>query len=256
MSKNEQGDFMFKRIILLAVIAGVVFIGGVVAAGLMSKPGVTNKEEIEKVVHGYIMENPMLILTAIEEHQRRTTQERLGAAISEFSEDLFNDKDAPVAGNLQGDVVMVEFFDYNCGYCKRALPDVEAVLNDDKNVRVVFKEFPILGPSSELAARYALAAARQDKYLDFHRELMSSRGAIDEAMLERVATNLKMDITRLKKDAQDPEITAIINKNRELAVALGISGTPAFVIGSELVPGAVGAARMKEIIAEQRAAAR
>jgi len=157
-----------------------------------------------------------------------------------------------VGGNPKGDITVVEFFDYNCGYCKRVAPTVSAVLNNDPNVRIVYKEFAILGPQSLVAARAALAAKRQGKYHEFHDAMMSAEQA-DGDSVTATARALGLDYEKLVKDMEDPKITEQLERNYRLATALGINGTPAFVIGDRLVPGAVDETTMMEIIAAERA---
>ena len=158
---------------------------------------------------------------------------------------------SPVSGNVEGDVTVVEFFDYQCGYCKRALPTMEALLETDPDVRVVWKEFPILGPVSDFAARAAMASARQDLYLPFHLALMREPKLTEGKVLE-IASKTGLDTARLQQDMEDPAIQAYLDETRALAREIGITGTPAFVIGGRLVPGVVDSARMKELVASAR----
>jgi protein-disulfide isomerase len=148
---------------------------------------------------------------------------------------------------------VVEFFDYNCGYCKRAGANVKKALGDDGNARLVYKELPILSESSKVAAVAALAAARQGKYAQMHEALMGARGALDQARIMGIASDLKLDMAKLQKDMADPAIEAAIQKNLALAAALGVNGTPGFVIGDKLIPGAVDADVLKKAIADARA---
>ncbi len=171
-----------------------------------------------------------------------------------YRETLLNDPTAPVAGNLYGDVAVVEFFDYNCPYCKRVAPTVKTVLDEDPGVRVIYKEFPILGPESVIAAKAALASLEQDpaKYFAFHDAMMSNRGRLTETRIMDIAAEVGFDGERLKADMAAPEIEATIARNRALARALGISGTPAFVIGDRIVPGAIDLPALKRLIARAR----
>jgi protein-disulfide isomerase len=159
-----------------------------------------------------------------------------------------------VAGNPKGDVTVVEFFDYRCTFCKRVLPAVRRLLRDDPRIRYVFKEFPILTPQSRIAARAALAAWRvaPETYFGFHVDLMSARGALGEAVILRLAANAGLDTQRLKREMQSPEIEAVLRRNAEIAQRLGIQGTPAFIIGERLVPGAIDLAQLQSLVAEAR----
>ena len=159
-----------------------------------------------------------------------------------------------MAGNPAGKVTVVEFFDYNCGYCKRSLPDVLKLIETDKDVKLVIKEFPILGPGSLVAAKAAVAARRQGKYWEFHLALMNEKGAIDEARVFEVAKTVGLDGAKLRRDMEDPEIAKIIARNHTTAEALGIQGTPAFVIDQTLVPGALGFEALTGAVAAVREA--
>jgi protein-disulfide isomerase len=166
---------------------------------------------------------------------------------------VFNDPEVPVLGNRRGDVTLVEFFDYQCGYCKAVHADVRRLIDSDTNIRLVYKEFPILGPASITASRAALAAQRQGKYDALHVALMENRGQLDDDKIYRIAASAGLDLDRLKKDMQAPEISEALQKNLRLASELNIRGTPAFVVGDQIVPGAVGLDKLKELIASGRA---
>ena len=157
-----------------------------------------------------------------------------------------------VLGNPKGDVTLVEFFDYNCGYCKRALKDLQTLIKEDKNLRVVLKEYPILSEGSAEAAQISLAAAKQGKYMEFHTALMSSRGQANEAKGLRIAKEIGLDMKRLKADMADPAIMASLKEQVLLARSLNLRGTPAYVIDNIVVPGAVGADRLRKHIAKVR----
>jgi len=173
-------------------------------------------------------------------------------AVGKHRQTLLNDIDSPEAGNPDGDVTLVEFFDYNCGYCKKAFSAVQEVLEKDKKVRVVFKEFPILGPSSETAAKWALAAGKQKKYFEFHKKLMNNKSPIDDVLLEKIAKDIGMDVDQAKKDTGSADVLKQIEDNRSLASSLGLGGTPAFVIGEEVVPGMMFPEDFLKKIAEMR----
>jgi protein-disulfide isomerase len=164
---------------------------------------------------------------------------------------LERDPNSPVGGNPLGDVTVVEFFDYQCAYCKRVAPDVERLVQGDSNVRVVYKEWPILGPASVFAARAALAAREQDRYVEFHERVMSL-DKVTEAGVMAIVRDLGMDAEQLRADMDAPEVAAHLEQTTQLAQALGITGTPAFVIGDELVPGAASAATLEKLVADAR----
>ncbi len=165
--------------------------------------------------------------------------------------ELLQDSASPVGGNADGDITVIEFFDYNCGYCKKAAPTVTSLIARDAGVRVIYKEFPILGPQSIIAARAALAAAKQGKYSEFHQQMMA-RDQADDASIKRVADQLGLDHGVLLKDMETPEITEAIDRNYRLAADLGIEGTPAFIVGERMMPGAVGLESLAAIVTAER----
>ena len=167
-------------------------------------------------------------------------------------DELLNDPASPVGGNPDGDVTLVEFFDYQCPYCKTIFPSIQALLAEDRNLRYVFKEFPILGRASVFAARAALAARRQGKYLEFHTALMPAKGKLTEARVMRLAKTAGLDVDRLRRDMADGTVDATIRRNLELADGLGIFSTPVFIIGDTQIPGAVEIDTLKVLIARAR----
>ena len=164
--------------------------------------------------------------------------------------ELFGLADDPAIG--EGETVVAEFFDYQCGYCKRMFPTVVKAMDASK-VRVVVKEFPILGPNSQLAAEYALASDRQGKYPEFHGRLMNAPGRLSPEMLDRTAQELGLDLEKLKADAKSPEVQAIIARNRQLARALKITGTPAFFVGETALRGATSEEQFMKLVADEKA---
>jgi protein-disulfide isomerase len=142
-----------------------------------------------------------------------------------------------VAGNPDGDVTMVEFFDYNCGWCKKGMPEVLAMVEEDKNLRLVLKEFPIFGGDSDYAAKAALASQKQGKYWEFHVAMLGHEGKVTRETVDKIATEVGLDVARLKTDMESPDVAEVIRRNQELATALAIGGTPAFVIDNQVVPG-------------------
>lgn len=200
------------------------------------------REAIEGIIADYILDNPEIIyraLQVLQERQQAAQAEAARLALETSRDALERDPNSPVGGNPDGDVTVVEFFDYRCPYCKRAAPDVERLTAEDDEVRIVYKEWPILGPESVFAARAALAAREQDRYLDFHDRVMGLRD-VTEASVMAVAEELGLDLERLREDMAGPDVEAHLRQTAELAEALGITGTPAFVIGDEIVPGAAG----------------
>ena len=213
------------------------------------------QNEVNSIVAEYIKNNPKEILEALESYRvselervEREAQEKA----SSLSQDLKKSTNMPFTGNPEGDIVVVEFFDYNCGYCKRALESVQKVVDKDKNVKVVFVELPILGEQSTQAARWALAAQKQGKYFEYHQAIMNHRGPKSDDQLEKIAESVQLDLTQLKADLDSDEINTALSENRQLADSLGISGTPAFIIGDEIVRGFVPFETMEATIAAMR----
>jgi protein-disulfide isomerase len=199
------------------------------------------RKEIEKIVKNYLITNPEIFLeaqTALEAKMEKEQAEKLKVAIAENAKEIYRDPLADLAGNPNGDITVVEFFDYNCGYCKRGLHEVIKLVEKDPNVRVVFKELPILSKGSEEASRIAIAAGKQGKYWDVHRAMLETKGALNEATGLAIATKLGLDIEKLKKDMASPEVEAEIKKSEALAKKMGVNGTPHFLVGDRAIPGA------------------
>ncbi len=199
------------------------------------------KKSIEQIVRNYLITNPEIFLeaqTALETKMEKEQAEKLKVAISENAKDIYRDPTADIAGNPNGDITVVEFFDYNCGYCKRGLSDIIKLVDTDKNVRVVFKELPILSKGSEEASRAAIAAGRQGKYWEMHRAMLEGKGVMNEASALAIAGKLGLDIDKLKKDMASPEVEAEIKKSEALAKKMGVNGTPHFLVGDRAIPGA------------------
>ncbi|TNE27543.1 MAG: DsbA family protein, partial [Alphaproteobacteria bacterium] len=214
------------------------------------KAAVMDRAAVEAIVLDVIKDNPQVILETVNAYLQKQQGERQQVALEEHASRLF--KDSPVAGNPDGDITVVEFFDYRCGYCKRAWETVDRLMKEDKNLRVVFKDFPILGPESETAARWALAAEKQGKYLEFHHALMTHRGAFDADTLSALAEKTGLNAGRMRQDAQSADVSKAIQMNRALANDLGITGTPGFIVEDQLISGAVPYEAMVEAIAQKR----
>ena len=216
-----------------------------------------SEDRVKELVYEAIRENPGIVLEAVEILRARDAQAQAQAqsdVLSNQRDILENDPNAPVLGNPDGDVTVVEFFDYNCPYCRRAKPALLELLEFDPNVRLVYREWPILGEGSVYAAKAALASRNQGKYEEFHWAMMSMNGRSEEASVLRVAREIGLDIDKLKADMNSQEIAEHIQTSMQLAQALGFSGTPSFVIGDNLVPGLVDASQMIELVGEARAA--
>lgn len=215
------------------------------------------RKEIERMVRELLVKEPAIVIEAAQAYQEQAEKRasvQSAKALKTSSKEIFENPTSPSIGNKKGDVTVVEFFDYACGYCKKVQPSILKLLKTDKNVRVVFKELPIFGPSSLKVSKAALASDRQGKYFEFHTALMSERGRISDSKLISVAKKVGLDIDKLKKDMDDPKIEQIIKDNQELAGKLGISGTPAFIINDEIFAGAIPYKDMKVKIADLRKA--
>ena len=244
----------------LVVVAGIVAARATAPARLASSPGAAafdtgDKAALGKAIREYLLANPEVLVEAMQEFERKQESQRDAVAekaIKQNQKELLSDPDSPVAGNPQGDVVIVEFSDYQCPYCKRAHTAVKAVMAADTRVKVVFKDLPILGEPSKIAATAALASVKQGKHLSFHNALMEFGGKLDGDRIFEIAGSVGLDVAQLKRDMDDPNIKKIIERNSALASALGVRGTPAFVVGNQFVPGAVDADTLKQLIAEAR----
>jgi protein-disulfide isomerase len=199
------------------------------------------KQQIEEIIKDYLIANPEIFLevqTALEGKMEKDQAAKLKLAIADNATEIYRAPDASVAGNAGGDITVVEFFDYNCGYCKRGLIDVVKLVESDPKVRVVFKELPILSKGSEEAARVALAAKKQGKYWELHKAMLTAKGHLDEASSLRIAEKLGLDMDKLKADMASPEVAAEVARSEALAKKMGVNGTPHFLVGDRAIPGA------------------
>jgi protein-disulfide isomerase len=219
----------------------------------------TQRGEIEGIVKAYLIAHPEVIqevMSEIDKRQAEAEAEKHKEGVKQYSKVLFYSPRQVTLGNPDGDVTMVEFFDYNCGFCRRALADMLNLMKDDPKLRVVLKEFPVLGPGSVEAAQVAVAVRMQDKdgkkYLEFHQKLLSSHGQADRARALAVAKEVGLDMGRIEKDMASNEVKETIDENLKVAEALGLNGTPSYVIGSDVVVGAVGLTALKEKVGAAR----
>ena len=215
----------------------------------------SQRGDIETIVRNYLLAHPEVLEEAMAELSKRQAaadSEKHEASIAKNAETIFNSPRGVTVGNKDGDVTFVEFFDYNCGYCKRAMADMLDLMKSDPKLKVVLKEFPVLGPGSVEAAQVAVAARMQDpagkKYLDFHQKLLGGRGQADKAHAMAAAKEAGFDMAKLEKDISSPEVRATLEENFKLAEDMGMNGTPSYVIGKQIVVGAVGLEGLKEKI--------
>ena len=220
-----------------------------------------NADAFGEQVRAYLLAHPEVIFEAAQLYQQKqqaAQAEVVKQTLASKADEILRDPMAPVSGNESGDVTLVEFFDYNCKYCRAVAPTIADVLASDTGLRLVYKEFPILGDGSAGAARVALAAAGQDqgKYRKLHEALMRTSGSVTEATALEAASAVGLDMDRLRRDIADPALAAAIARNQALAAELGINGTPGFVIGQEIVPGAVDRGALEGLIAKARGTSR
>jgi protein-disulfide isomerase len=235
----------------LVVIAGTALCTQAHAQSLPAP----DRDAIRTIVREYLIEHPEIIeeaMAGLRERRELERQARARVAIAEHREALLAHPMSPVSGAAGGDVTVVEFFDYRCPYCKRALGPIIDLLAADARVRVVWKEWPILGPVSTFAARAAMAADRQGRYHAFHVAVMDTPEELTEQHVIDLAAAIGLDVGRLRRDMTDPIIERYLEETAGLARALGLNGTPAFVIGDTLVPGAIDGDSLKTLVAEVR----
>ena len=245
----------------MKILATSIFAGLMLAITSFASPAVAldaaQKEEIGTFIREYLIANPEIfeeVQMALQAKREAEIASKAADGIAANSQAIFNEPTDIVLGNPEGDVTVVEFYDYNCGYCKRAMADMDTILADDPNVRFVLKEFPILGPDSLAAHTVAMSFRKlmPEKYGDFHRQLLGAdvRATGDTAMA--IAVALGADEAAVTAGMEDPEIDASIRQVYQLSDALGINGTPSYVIGDEAVYGARGADELKSKIANVR----
>jgi protein-disulfide isomerase len=252
----------FRRLAVAAVACLAVASPALTPPALAQGFSDAQRGDIERIIKDYLLRNPEILQEAIAELDKKQVAaeaEKHKAAVKSNAKLLFGSSRQVTIGNLQGDVTMVEFFDYNCGYCKRALTDMMELMKADPKLKVVLKEFPVLGPASVEAAQVATAVRMQDrtgkKYLEFHQKLLTGRGQVDRARAVAAAKEVGLDMARLEKDMASDEVRASLAESMELAEKLGLNGTPSYVIGPDVVIGAVGMEALKGKIESARACA-
>jgi protein-disulfide isomerase len=239
----------------VALLVALPFTASVRAQGFSAE----QRGEIERIIKDYLIRHPEVvqeILAEVEKHQQAADADKHRAAVKENAEVLFSSPRQVVLGNPNGKVTMVEFFDYNCGFCKRAMADMLELLKTDNDLKFVLKEFPVLGEASVQAAQVSIAVRMQDKtgkkYLEFHQKLMAHRGAADKARALAAAKEVGMDMARLEKDMNSEETRATIAESMRLADAIGVTGTPSYVVGTDVVVGAIGLDGLRQKINAER----
>lgn len=216
------------------------------------------KKAMEKTVREYLLKNPQVLIDSIKAlRQKEAAQAKRSIAqnLELMRGSLENNPETPVGGNINGDVNFIEFFDYRCPYCKMVSPYIMKLIKEDGNIRYVFKEFPILGPQSVVASKAALAAWYQDKtkYVAFHVLMMNSKGGLTTKKVMDYAARVGLDVKKLKQGMDSDRVKAEISRNAQAARALNINGTPTFIIGKNIIPGALSMADLKDLVKTARA---
>ena len=243
-----MGQDSLKKLGLAAAVAAGLFIGG-----LQPAKADLSKEEVEKIVESYILQHGDVVLKSVDDFQRKDMEERRLHAVEQNKEELFYNEKSPFIGNPDGDVTLIEFFDYNCHYCKDLFPSLKALSEGDKKLKIIFKDLPILGPTSETSARWALAAQRQGKYFEFHQKMMEHKGPIRDDDLESIAKDIGLDLGKVKHDVDGTDVLIQLERNRSLAGQMNFSGTPSFVIDNVAFSGSVSKDELVQRIEEARA---
>jgi protein-disulfide isomerase len=241
------------RINTVLIALTVTTLTGSIALQGQEAATISSRADVEEIVREYILQHPEVLMQSVrafQERDRLAAQHRSNAAVAANRNELFGDPASPVTGPADAEIAIVQFFDYKCGYCRRVSPTLSKLLEGHKNVRVIFKELPILGPESHVASRAALAAAKQGAYGGFHQRLISLNAPITPAIIEDIGQQLGLDVEKLKSDMSSQEIEAILAQNQRLANAIGVQSTPSFVIGNELITGAVDLTRFEELISK------
>ena len=215
----------------------------------------SQRESTETIIREFLLKNPIVVreaMQALQAQEEKEKQQLFANNLKAMKSDIYADSDSPSAGNPKGDLTIVVFFDYNCGYCKKTLPELKTLLSNDASVRIIYKELPIMSLQSQIAAKAALAAQRQGKYLEFHNALLESDSSSDET-IKSISDKLGLNYAALQKDMDDPKINQALERNHRLATALGVNGTPAYLIGEQFIPGAIDSASLAKVMSDERA---
>ncbi|MFT0891608.1 DsbA family protein [Pseudochelatococcus sp. G4_1912] len=239
----------FLAVVGLALVAGTPVVAAEVTA--------EQRSQIESVVHDYLLNNPQVLkeaLAKLEKHQEDEQRAIVAKAVRSITENV-NPGDGIVVGNPNADVTLVEFFDYNCGYCKKALGDIEALVKADPRIRVVVRDFPILRPESAQAALVSIAVGQQlsgEKYFRFHSDLLLSKGVVGKERALEVAKAAGVDMDRLQKDMESDAVKQVLTRTMQAGEQLSLTGTPSFAMGDSVIPGAIGIDTLQTVIASVR----
>jgi len=241
------------RVLFLAV--ALAFFAFAPHANAQSAFTPAQQQELQKLIHDYLQNHPEVVIEALKAEKQKedaVTAANQRKAIAQNRAALLSDPDSAVSGNPKGDVTLIEFFDYRCPYCKQMESAMQALIKEDGKLRIVYKEFPILGPVSVFASRVAIASRKQGKYEEFRSQMITRKGAIDQDSVMKTAASAGLDLDKLKTDMASPDVDKIIQRNYALAEALGIDGTPGLVVGNEMNMGATDLDGLRKMIAAAR----
>jgi protein-disulfide isomerase len=241
---------------IFAVLSAALFLCSLTLPSLAAGFSAEQKGDIEKLVHSYLLQHPEILqemATKLDTQQKEAETTARTTNLKGHAPEIFHDASDAVIGNPKGDVTMVEFMDYNCGWCKKSVKEVQALVEQDKNVRVVMKEFPIFGAGSEYAAKAALAAVKQGKYWQLHQAMFASESKVTAEVVDQIAAEQGLDVAKMKKDMEDPAILANIQKTQILAQTLLFTGTPAFIVDDQVSPGYIPIDGIQTMLAGVRA---
>jgi len=242
------------RLVALALVLGIV------ASAFVTRPVVgadepkLTQQEIEKFVHDYLLREPEVLAEALrllQQRQSSAAAQKAKQAIRDHQQALLSDQSSPVEGNAQGKVTIVEFFDYRCVHCRRVASTIDQLVRSNASVRVVYKNFPVLGEPSVLAARAAVAAQQQGGWPKLHRAMLAYEGDFTTETLLKLGTSVGLDSGKLKTDMMSPATDKALQANLTLAAALGVDVTPTFVIGERVIKGALSAEAFQALVAEE-----
>ena len=244
----------WNSILACAAVLGALAVPSV---GVAQTSVPADRQALEQIIHDYLIAHPEVLVEALkagDAKAKAAEEAESRAQIVKHQDELLRDAKSPVGGNPTGDVTIVEFFDYRCPYCKQVEPALEALLKEDPRIRIVYKEFPILGPQSLIASQVSLAAFKQSsqKYARLHVALMSLKGELSQDVILKTAESVGLDVAKIKADMNGHDIEALIKRNYDLADTLKITGTPAFIIGNTMSPGAVDLATLRKMVAVAR----
>jgi protein-disulfide isomerase len=240
----------------IALASAILFTMSLALPAMADKISAAQKTEIEALVHKYLLEHPEILQemsTKLDERNKQAEEEVRTKTMKTQAAQIFHGAGDPVVGNPKGDVTMVEFFDYNCSWCKKSISEIQTLIKKDKNVRIVMKEFPIFGEGSEYAAKAALASVKQGKYWELHQALFASESKVTAEVVDQIAAEQGIDVAKMKADMKDPAIVANVQKNQLLAQSLAINGTPAFMVDDQLSPGYLPLDGLEAMLATVRA---